>query len=480
MKGNTPAFGSFTWDPSTGDVTVNNIYKLAGLTSLYTDVVISNGGCSNGVITLIDSVNHAADREGTMFISTNAGAVYTVNSGNNSKTIYAIPAYPIPSAASLNGTYAVYGFDHGSSPTYQAYSATISNGTTAQFKDFPNATTIDNNEPDPNNGWKITGITINSPANGFFSGTLVKRASGTDDTPSADGEVVCTVYFSAKNVIQCLGHDYPNDDTKPRSFTMVSLSQTVPSGTLDTMLDTDGKASTNQTASADDRVGGIELQSDGKIIVAGWTSSPAQHSLARFRPDGTLDTSFDTDGKLVWSHSIGGTHGAVSPIIGPDIAIDGNGKIVVGGYAGSTADIAISRFNTDGSFDTTFNTSGKLTFGVHASRADNAYRIAIDGSNNILFTGWSYYNSSFISDNIVGRVTSAGALDTSFNSAGGKPGVNMYKFQSGSNAGNYITVTARGKIVNVGHAWTLAGRASFTAARFLTDGTFDTEFDTDG
>jgi uncharacterized delta-60 repeat protein len=478
MTGNTPAFGSFTWDPATNDVTVNNIYKLASFTSLFTNVVISNGACSNGTITLVDSVNHAADREGQMYISTNSGAVYNVNSGNNSKTIYAVPAYPIDSAASLNGTYAALSYDHSSWPTHNRYKGTISGGTTLQINA---ATDIDADSWDSNNGWKITGITINAPSNGFFTGTLVKRVAAVDDTPATNGEVICMVYFSSQNVIQCLGHDYPGDPTRPRSFIMVSTAQTVASGTLDTLLDTDGRVSTNQTAAADDRVGGLEIQSDGKILVSGWTSSPAQHSLARFLPNGALDTYFSSDGKHVWSHTIGGTHGAVSPIIGPDVAIDGNGKIVVAGYAGSTADIAVSRFNSVGTLDTTFDSDGMATFGVHSSRADNAYRIAIDSSNRILFTGWSYYNSSLISDNITGRITETGALDTDFNSAGAKPGVNMFKFQSGSNAGNYVTVTAdSGKIVTVGHAWITFGRASFTAARFLSDGTFDTFFDTDG
>ena len=102
------------------------------------------------------------------------------------------------------------------------------------------------------------------------------------------------------------------------------------------------------------------MQSDGKIVAVGTTQHPTtfddQFALARYTRDGSLDTSFGTGGKVTTEFGVK-FNGAGA------VEIQGDGKIVVaGGAAGGPtgADIALARYNGDGSLDTSFGTGGKV------------------------------------------------------------------------------------------------------------------------
>jgi len=67
---------------------------------------------------------------------------------------------------------------------------------------------------------------------------------------------------------------------------------------LDSSFDSDGKVTTNFGPSTDYGYG-LALQNDGKIVVAGfsWNGSNNDFALVRYNSDGSLDTTFDTDGR---------------------------------------------------------------------------------------------------------------------------------------------------------------------------------------
>jgi uncharacterized delta-60 repeat protein len=110
---------------------------------------------------------------------------------------------------------------------------------------------------------------------------------------------------------------------------------------------------------------GLALQSDGKIIVTGH-ADPANAeydwATARLNPDGSLDTSFNGD----WLATIDFEGGSD---IANDVTVMPDGKIIVAGRAdvgkttGQGFNLALARYNTDGTLDTTFNGNGKLIFG---------------------------------------------------------------------------------------------------------------------
>ena len=129
----------------------------------------------------------------------------------------------------------------------------------------------------------------------------------------------------------------------------------------------------------------MAMDGNGKIVVAGESFNGANHdfALARYNADGSLDTSFDGDGKVLTDFGFSNTGEGVY-----SVAIDGNGRIVAAGTAGNGANdaFALARYNTDGSLDTTFNGSGKRTtdFG---SGDDIAFDVAIQPDGKIVAAG---------------------------------------------------------------------------------------------
>ena len=111
-------------------------------------------------------------------------------------------------------------------------------------------------------------------------------------------------------------------------------------GDLDTSFDSDGKVTT-AIGSSDDRARSVAIQSDGKIVAAGYSNPGSNYdfTLARYNTDGTLDTNFDSDGKV--TTAIGGGYDPAY-----SVAIQSDGKIVAAGWSsnGSNADFALVRY----------------------------------------------------------------------------------------------------------------------------------------
>jgi uncharacterized delta-60 repeat protein len=211
-------------------------------------------------------------------------------------------------------------------------------------------------------------------------------------------------------------------------------------GSLDTTFDTDGIQTTAQGAAANDYVNSVVLQSDGKIVAAGYTFkvTEADFAIVRYNTNGSLDTTFDTDGKL--TTPIGsGSEAAYSVVLQSD------SKIVAAGfsYNGSDNDFAIIRYNTDGSLDSTFDTDGKLTTQI-GSGDDNADSVVLQSDGKIVVAGSSGNGSN--SDFAVLRYNSGGSLDTTFGT-GGKV---TTPIGSGNDYASDVVLQSDGKIIVAG------------------------------
>jgi uncharacterized delta-60 repeat protein len=154
-----------------------------------------------------------------------------------------------------------------------------------------------------------------------------------------------------------------------------ALARYNPDGSLDSTFDSDGRVTTD-IVGGNDRGAGIALQPDSKIIVAGTAS--ADIALARYNPDGSLDATFDGDGKVTTDFN-------ASFDLGNAVALQSDNKIVVAGNSdggGSlTADFALARYNPDGSLDTTFGSDGKVTTAFNSTSFDTARAVAIQPSD---------------------------------------------------------------------------------------------------
>jgi uncharacterized delta-60 repeat protein len=154
---------------------------------------------------------------------------------------------------------------------------------------------------------------------------------------------------------------------------------------LDTLGMVDSTFGTNGTVVTDfgrpdEWANALVIQPDGKIILCGYSGSPYQIAMARYEADGSLDTTFNGTGKVLTSAS--------SNDEGNAIALQTDGKIVVSGVArnGSNQDFSILRYTTDGILDTTFSTNG-FTATDFGTNADKSRGVAIQADGKIVAAG---------------------------------------------------------------------------------------------
>jgi len=230
-------------------------------------------------------------------------------------------------------------------------------------------------------------------------------------------------------------------------------------GTLDTTFGSSGKV-IQPIGSAEDYGYSLAIQSDGKILLGGYCfNGNYDFCIARFNSDGTLDTSFGTSGKVI--QPIGSAND-----YGYSLAIQPDGKILLGGNC--SGDFCIARFNSDGTLDTTFGNSGKIIQPI-GSYNDWGQSLAIQPDGKILLGG-HYYNGSN-DDFCIARFNSDGTLDTTF----GNSGKIMQPIGSYDDFGNSLAIQPDGKIL-LGGRCSNGSNSDFCIARFNSDGTLDTTF----
>ena len=186
---------------------------------------------------------------------------------------------------------------------------------------------------------------------------------------------------------------------------------------------------------------------------------------------GSLDTTFNGNGKILTSISTGKDEAQ-------DVAIQVDGKIVVAGYSsnGTNFDYVVVRYNTDGSLDNTFGTSGKLVLNI--SNYDMAYAVAINTDGKIYVAGITGATSFYGGGNFgVVRLNPNGTTDTTF----GTNGVATVTFP-GTDYFTNMTLQSDGKILLCGYnVVDVTGNYSdFSIARLNADGTTDFDFSNDG
>ncbi|HEX2698904.1 MAG TPA: Calx-beta domain-containing protein [Acidimicrobiales bacterium] len=250
-------------------------------------------------------------------------------------------------------------------------------------------------------------------------------------------------------------------------------------GTLDTTFDTDGKATVDY--GFDDQATDVLIQPDGKIVLVGFDDGgSANFAVARLNADGSLDTSFDTDGKMEV------TFGSVDmPQAG---VLQADGKIIAAGFTDANADrdFAAIRVNTNGSIDTSFDTDGKQT--VDFSYDDTATDVAIQPGGKIVLAG---FDDGGNADFAAARLNTDGTLDTTFNDIASPTvytgdGRVSFTFGAGISGGvekaQAMVIQPDGKIVLAGttDAGGGTGPNNFALGRLTASGALDTTFDTDG
>lgn len=190
-------------------------------------------------------------------------------------------------------------------------------------------------------------------------------AGGGAITPIGSGDDVATALaLQPDGKIVAAGYSFNGGN---ENFAVVRYNA---AGSPDATFGTNGKVTTD--ISGDDRATAVAVQPDGKIVVAGGTSS--DFAVVRYNPNGSLDPSFGAGGKTTISFGSGGD-------LATGIALQPDGKIVVAGRSvqGIADEFAVARLDSNGSLDTSFGSGGKVLAPISDSADAAALALQPDG-----------------------------------------------------------------------------------------------------
>ncbi|MBV9210223.1 MAG: hypothetical protein JOZ52_06315, partial [Acidobacteria bacterium] len=303
----------------------------------------------------------------------------------------------------------------------------------------------------------------------FTLGFVVARfnPNGSLDTSFGTGGKTVTTFGSNATVyalalqpdgkIILAGDSGTGYDITLRDFTLVRYNS---DGNLDQTFGSNGKVITHFEGgyNTGSRATTAALLPDGKLLVAGTfkpdTGVPARFALARYNSDGSLDTTFGTNGKF--SNSLGGADAfAFAHALLPD------GRIVLAGYfwtASHNHDIALARYNANGSLDATFGNNGQVITDLFGASDDIAYGLTLVPGGKLLAVGHTGQYPNFKLALV--RFNGNGQLDQTFGSAG--------KVQTtvGTSSTAYsVALQADGRILAGGYSSTSS--TDFVLARYL-------------
>jgi len=237
-------------------------------------------------------------------------------------------------------------------------------------------------------------------------------------------------------------------------------------GSLDTTFDSDGIRLYQINANGNNFFNAIQQQSDGKILAVGSvtyglanTLQRYDFTLARFNTDGSFDNSFDANGVAMsqWCEE------------GSGIFLQTDGKIVAVGSENTDSDrgTCTQRFNSDGSADSTFNPNtpnGKITQNFVSVEAVRGLP-----NGKIMVAGWDtgQYDTATLM-----RLNADGSLDTTFASEG------IYQHTNGANSTYFfdLKVLSDGSFLVAGER----GASGGLIIKFDSSGNLDTSFSGDG
>jgi uncharacterized delta-60 repeat protein len=312
------------------------------------------------------------------------------------------------------------------------------------------------------NGFRNVGVIARLQANGARDTTFGRR--GWVSLDASLHTFFTDVQIAADGKLVAIGR---TSDSAGGSQVLVARYQ--PDGTLDTSFAGDG---VQQIAVSPLGLRGnaVRLQSDGKIVVAGElsTSSASDLLVVRLTSAGALDTSF---AGLGWtSVSAGGAEA------GTALALQSDGKIVVGGYtnSGAVTRFLAVRLLATGALDTSFSGDGIAP--VQLGGRDTAAGVLVQSDGKIVLAGKAYGSDATNYDVGLVRLTSAGALDTSFSGDG------LLTFSAGDFSDDAAALVQRpdGRLLVGGRVTRAGGLDDMLFVQVSSAGVLDTGFDGDG
>ncbi len=217
-----------------------------------------------------------------------------------------------------------------------------------------------------------------------------------------------------------------------------------------------------------DRANAVAVQPDGRIVVGGSSSSSADLDFLLFRllPDGSLDPDFNFDGTVITPAGSGDDE-VLSVALQPD------GKILAAGYSsnGEDRDFALARFNSDGSIDTDFGIGGIVVTPV-GNGDDEVTDLTLQPDGSIVVTGTTTGTAGQVV--VLGRYLPDGTLDSGFADSG-------FSFTGVGNdaQAESVALADNGRII-VSGSYAENGTTGLMLLGFAEGGQLDTSFGNGG
>ena len=287
----------------------------------------------------------------------------------------------------------------------------------------------------------------NYPEPPFYINNLLRyNINGNLDSTFGIGGIVTTTTFGPI-AIQSDGKIVMGNNGNLIRFTI--------NGSIDATFGIGGKSTTAKNIYATS----LTIQKDGKYVMGGVSQNSFKNdfALVRYNTNGSLDSTFGTGG--IVSTSIG-----FSSIV-YSIAIQSNGKILVGGLSGNDTVyvFALARYTTNGSLDNTFGNGGIVTMAIGTSSL--LFSVAIQSDGKIIAVGTIYTTMSKM---CLVRYTTNGSLDNAF---GIVTTTNTGKKTCLDDRGNATAIQSDGKIIVAG-----TSDQKYTLIRYNTNGSLDATF----
>lgn len=243
-----------------------------------------------------------------------------------------------------------------------------------------------------------------------------------------------------------------NSNVSIRSFCTVRY---LSNGSLDTSFNGTGKVFTEVNTS-ESVANAMTLQSDGKLIIAGYCGSGHNFCAARYLSNGTLDSTFSGNGI---AQTVVGTASSSASTV----AVQPDSKIVLAGLCANSAvyEFCALRYLSDGTLDVAFNGDGQLMTSIGNNGVTSASTLALtlQADGKLLIAGTCDNGSD---DFCLVRYGPNGGVDTSFNGSG-KVTTQMTPYPDNASA---LALQPDGKIVVAGYCGNSNIEFNFCAARY--------------
>jgi uncharacterized delta-60 repeat protein len=293
-------------------------------------------------------------------------------------------------------------------------------------------------------------------------------------TDFATGSDACldVAIQSDGKIIAAGAHGTPN----PNNLADFALARYDPDGTLDSTFGIGGQV-TNDFGYLD-RINAVAIQPDGKIIAAGSVTDMNREpnfALARYDPNGSLDLTFGSGGLVITDFDPTAQFGAQANAL----AIQPDSKIIAAGVnndPSNVSDFALARYNSDGNLDQSFGSAGLVSTDFNANSDDLATAVAVQQDGRIVAAGRSNAGAQTYPLFALARYNADGSLDPTFGSAG----LVITDFGGSGDIVTGVLIQPDMKILASGLSSTSTGNFNFGLARYNPNGSLDPAFGSAG